>query len=658
MLSMETLALARAYADKIKQQVGAGFTPQIVESLPTVGDATILYLVLKEGTAPQGNIYDEYLWINGAYEHIGDTATLMTVDNTLSATSENPVQNKVIKGELDKKIDEPSTNGLVRKYMSGVYSTMGVDLFFPETPSDNNVPTTKLVADQLKNPLKLDDKDLQKSGIIKQNFMPSNSTTEGTGTTSYMILQYDVTTLDSTATGMAKIPSSRAVGKYVANEIVNKVDKVEGKQLSTNDYTNAEKVEVAKIVNKADTYDVKRVTSNNYFNTSTAIMEKALNTDGTIIDYVTGVLSDKIPVKGKYVVCSMSEATTGTTAYRIAGYKIIDGVETFVAGTYNISEPKIAYTTKSGQTRYRTASEIDYSSCEYIRISTTTTNVAKSYMIGFTDKNLSAYDDDYDEYAETLDKYLSDNIKVKEAAMAIEAVENNNAKHLSIYKAMSQFVLSDKTLKIKLLGDSITEGYGGTGFTQSSNIGVETNTNGVCWANMLREYMTTKFDCTFINFGSSGMNSQTMYNNIFVTPNLIDGSEDVVIIMIGTNDRKTNTKATFYSNLKAIIEKIQANGTKVVIMSSIPSSAEEEAITTNAYHMDDVDNIIMKVATDLNVEYISLYKKMNEYLDLKGEELSTYLNSDGLHPNDNGYTLIFKLMLSALGFGQKYRVAT
>lgn len=129
------------------------------------------------------------------------------------------------------------------------------------------------------------------------------------------------------------------------------------------------------------------------------------------------------------------------------------------------------------------------------------------------------------------------------------------------------------------------------------------------------------------------------------------------LLWLAQNDRKTNTKATFYS-LKAIIEKIQANGTKVVIMSSIPSLAKEEAITTNAYHMDDVDNIIMKLATDLDVEYISLYKKMNEYLDLKGEELSTYLNSDGLHPNDNGYALMFKLILSALGFGQKYRIAT
>lgn len=285
MLSMETLALARAYADKIKQQVGAGFTPQIVDSLPTVGDAKILYLVPKEGTAPQRNIYDEYLWIDGAYELIGDTDTIMTVDSALSATSENPIQNKVIKSELDKKINEPSTNGLVRKYMSGVYGTMGVDSSFPETPSDNNVPTTKLVADQLKNPFKLDDKDLQKSGIIKQNFLPSNSTTEDAGITSYMILQYDATTLDDTAAGMAKIPSSRAVGKYVANEIANKVDKVEGKQLSTNDFTNEDKTKLDSLENyndseirtsladKVDKVAGKGLSTNDYTATDKAIVE-------------------------------------------------------------------------------------------------------------------------------------------------------------------------------------------------------------------------------------------------------------------------------------------------------------------------------------------------------------------------------------------------
>ena len=140
MLSMETLALARAYADKIKQQVGAGFTPQIVESLPTTGDSTILYLVLKEGTAPQGNIYDEYLWIDGAYEHIGDTTTIMTVDSALSATSENPVQNKVIKGELDKKIDKPAN---IKEGLLG-FNSVGVETIKEITGAGVSVETDML----------------------------------------------------------------------------------------------------------------------------------------------------------------------------------------------------------------------------------------------------------------------------------------------------------------------------------------------------------------------------------------------------------------------------------------------------------------------------------------------------------------------------------
>lgn len=144
MLSMETLALARAYADKIKQQVGAGFTPQIVESLPTIGESTILYLVLKKGTTPQGNIYDEYLWIDGVYEHIGDTTTLITVDDALSTTSENPVQNKVITLALDTKVNKEtgkvlSTNDYTNADKATVnYSKTLQDGFIKPLNKDNN----------------------------------------------------------------------------------------------------------------------------------------------------------------------------------------------------------------------------------------------------------------------------------------------------------------------------------------------------------------------------------------------------------------------------------------------------------------------------------------------------------------------------------------
>ena len=42
MLSLETLSLAKAYTDKIKEQLSVGFTPKIVESLPTLGQNNIL----------------------------------------------------------------------------------------------------------------------------------------------------------------------------------------------------------------------------------------------------------------------------------------------------------------------------------------------------------------------------------------------------------------------------------------------------------------------------------------------------------------------------------------------------------------------------------------------------------------------------------------
>lgn len=49
-----------------------GFHAEIVTELPTVGQTNILYLVAKSSAA-SGDGYDEYLYINGAWERIGST---------------------------------------------------------------------------------------------------------------------------------------------------------------------------------------------------------------------------------------------------------------------------------------------------------------------------------------------------------------------------------------------------------------------------------------------------------------------------------------------------------------------------------------------------------------------------------------------------------
>ena len=107
MLSLETLSLAKAYTDKIKEQLSVGFTPKIVDSLPVLGQNNILYLVLKEnGQEEEGNIYNEYIWIDNKDNFIGSTDTSFNVDVELSDTSENPVQNKTIKAALEDKVDK------------------------------------------------------------------------------------------------------------------------------------------------------------------------------------------------------------------------------------------------------------------------------------------------------------------------------------------------------------------------------------------------------------------------------------------------------------------------------------------------------------------------------------------------------------------------
>ena len=82
-----------------------GLTYKVVSSLPTADILNdVIYLVPADSTGSQ-NVYNEYLYIDGNWELIGTTATTqaITVDSALSATSTNPVQNKVINEALKNK---------------------------------------------------------------------------------------------------------------------------------------------------------------------------------------------------------------------------------------------------------------------------------------------------------------------------------------------------------------------------------------------------------------------------------------------------------------------------------------------------------------------------------------------------------------------------
>ena len=227
---------------------------------------------------------------------------------------------------------------------------------------------------------------------------------------------------------------------------------------------------------------------------------------------------------------------------------------------------------------------------------------------------------------------------------------------------IAKIVLSDSIVNIKFIGDSITHGVGGTGFNQDGIeivSGWNVNTSGVCFANMFKSYMEGKFNCNVTNFGCTGTTSQFIVTNF---DNLVTENDNIVICMIGTNDRNQGTTAqlTYYNNLKIIYTKAKEKGCDIIFMSGIPASVVNETDVNNPkdYHMEDVDNIILKLSSDLHIEYISLYQEFTKYCETKNITIDSLLNSDGLHPNDNGYAVMYKLIMQQLGLGTKREQAT
>ena len=180
--------------------------------------------------------------------------------------------------------------------------------------------------------------------------------------------------------------------------------------------------------------------------------------------------------------------------------------------------------------------------------------------------------------------------------------------------------------------------------------------DGSGWSQKFKAYCEGKFNCVVKNYGMSGINSRVLLDYLSQATYPVQGY-DIAIVMIGTNDRYESAnipKATSYSNICSIVDKLREHGTKVILMAATPATTvDEENASARVYHMDDVDHIIMKVASDKRVPFVSLFSAMNDYCLFTGTTLASLLNNDGLHPNDTGYAVMYRLILRELGIPKR-----
>lgn len=86
---------------EIDDMLSAGMKYEVVEELPATGEAGTFYLVPKQ-SAGTGDVYDEYIYVDGSFEHIGSTE--IDLSNYYTKTQADDL--------LDDKVDKVSGKGL------------------------------------------------------------------------------------------------------------------------------------------------------------------------------------------------------------------------------------------------------------------------------------------------------------------------------------------------------------------------------------------------------------------------------------------------------------------------------------------------------------------------------------------------------------------
>lgn len=235
-----------------------------------------------------------------------------------------------------------------------------------------------------------------------------------------------------------------------------------------------------------------------------------------------------------------------------------------------------------------------------------------------------------------------------------------------ICEIMSKVILSDKKVKIKLLGDSITHGVGGTGFSQSGEHIIENfyrNPDGYCWAKRFKELMEDRYNCKVINNGCTGTRVQFIIENFDA---LVDDDDDIIICTIGTNNRHKALDVPIPSDLCAernefhkelrdriidLYKMFEKKGKKVIFVANIPASAMNEKDGDNyrrILHMYDVHDAYISAQAECGFPLVDLYTLFLQYCSARNINYENLL-VDGLHPNDEGYDVMFELLIAELG---------
>ena len=264
-----------------------------VDELPSepLKDHFDAFYIVANGRKEDNNLFTEYYWKEGKWETFGSASLDLSsyvkkseIDTAPTANSTNPVTSDAIKRELDSKADKQTANGGFAAGRNSVAGLSGVSI--GKGASCGNGVAIGMNAKAGFNGLAIGIDTECDDGVAIGNEAKANNSVaaiqigKGTNQNEFSMQVYDYQLLVDDATTKSATDGSKYlkdVGKLsslatsVKDNIVNainsivtllyqKVDKVNGKGLSTNDYTDEDAAKLLALPTKSELNSASIVT--------------------------------------------------------------------------------------------------------------------------------------------------------------------------------------------------------------------------------------------------------------------------------------------------------------------------------------------------------------------------------------------------------------
>ena len=289
-----------------------GFSIEIVNSLPATGDAGVFYFVPNSGE--QNNIYDEYLYVNNAWEKLGTTEIdlsnyLQKTDIAAWAKAPNkPTYTAQEVGALpDTTVIPTKTSDLTND--SGFITSASLPTKVSDLTNDSGYITNSEEDDPVFTASAA--YGIQSSDITNWNNKSDFSGNYNDLTNKPTIPSAGTSNPLMDGTASAGSASTYSKSDHVHPSDTTKVDKVTGKDLSTNDFTNELKTKLEGISNGAEVnvqadWDVTDTSSDAY------IKNKPNIPSGVIVDSALSSTSEN-PVQNKVINTALADKVDKVT---------------------------------------------------------------------------------------------------------------------------------------------------------------------------------------------------------------------------------------------------------------------------------------------------------------------------------------------------------